>query len=178
MSWLLLIRLEENKWWFQLVPFTRQELQACVWIGHSPAQGIGAQVWSAASEPDCIVYLTSISIPRPAVSHHIFVLGAAAWGGLWPLDQAQQLTAPTNERKTITMQHPATQQSPPLSPVVGHRPEHETRSMNATLVLMGGLCAPQSVFIFLPKISPPDQTLWPTCKFLILGLLYHDFFFF
>ena len=37
---------------------------------------------------------------------------------------------------------------------------------------------PQSVFIFLLKISPPDQTLRPTCKFLILGILYHDFFFF
>ena len=37
---------------------------------------------------------------------------------------------------------------------------------------------PQSVFIFLSKISPPDQTLRTTCKFLILGLLYHDFFFF
>ena len=42
----------------------------------------------------------------------------------------------------------------------------------------GGPYVPrQSVFIFLPKISPPDQTLRPTCKFLILGLLYHDFFF-
>ena len=47
-----------------------------------------------------------------------------------------------------------------------------------TLVLMGGgLMCPQSVFIFFPKISPPDQTLRPTCKFLILGLLYHEFFF-
>ena len=42
----------------------------------------------------------------------------------------------------------------------------------------GALYAPpQSVFIFLLKISPPDQTLRPTCKFLILGLLYLDFFF-
>ena len=41
----------------------------------------------------------------------------------------------------------------------------------------GHIVPPQSVFIFLPKISPPDQTLRPTCKFLILGLLYHDFFF-
>ena len=40
----------------------------------------------------------------------------------------------------------------------------------------GALCAPQSVFIFLLKISPPDQTLRPTCKFLILGILYHEFF--
>ena len=48
-----------------------------------------------------------------------------------------------------------------------------------TLVMMGGPYAPppQSVFIFLPKISPPDQTLRSTCKFLILGLLYHEFFF-
>ena len=41
----------------------------------------------------------------------------------------------------------------------------------------GHIVPPQSVFIFLPKMSPPDQTLRPTCKFLILGLLYHDFFF-
>ena len=40
----------------------------------------------------------------------------------------------------------------------------------------GHIVPPQSVFIFLPKISPPDQTLRLTCKFLILGLLYHDFF--
>merc|ERR1711928_74528 len=40
----------------------------------------------------------------------------------------------------------------------------------------GHIVPPQSVFIFLPKISPPDQTLRPTCKFLILGLLYHDLF--
>jgi len=48
-----------------------------------------------------------------------------------------------------------------------------------TLVMMGGgaLCAPQSVFIFLLKISPPDQTLSPTCKLLILDILYHEFFF-
>ena len=40
----------------------------------------------------------------------------------------------------------------------------------------GGLmCPPKVFFIFLLKISPPDQTLRPTCKFLILGLLYHDF---
>ena len=52
--------------------------------------------------------------------------------------------------------------------------------MTLTLVMMRGgtLCPPQSVFIFKPKISPPDQSLRPTCKFLILGLLYHDFFFF
>ena len=48
-----------------------------------------------------------------------------------------------------------------------------------TLVMMwGGLMCPQSVLIFLPKISPPDQTLRPACKFLTLGLLCHDFFFF
>ena len=41
----------------------------------------------------------------------------------------------------------------------------------------GPYVPPQSVFIFLPKISPPDQTLRPTCKLLILGLLYHEFFF-
>ena len=35
---------------------------------------------------------------------------------------------------------------------------------------------PHSSFIFLLKISPPDQTLRPTCKFLTLGILYHDFF--
>ena len=47
-----------------------------------------------------------------------------------------------------------------------------------TLVMMGGaLCAPPKCFYFLPKISPPDQTLRPTFKLLILGLLYHDFFF-
>ena len=49
-----------------------------------------------------------------------------------------------------------------------------------TLVMMGGglMCPPRVFFIFLLKISPPDQTLRPTCKFLILGILYHDFFFF
>ena len=41
----------------------------------------------------------------------------------------------------------------------------------------GPYVPPQSVFIFLSKISPPDQTLRPTCKFLILVFLYHDFFF-
>ena len=35
------------------------------------------------------------------------------------------------------------------------------------------MCPPQSVFIFLLKISPPDQTLRPACKFLILGIFYH-----
>ena len=41
----------------------------------------------------------------------------------------------------------------------------------------GALCAPPLfVFIFLLKISPPDQTLRPTYKFLILGIFYHDFF--
>ena len=44
-----------------------------------------------------------------------------------------------------------------------------------TLVMMGGgaYVPPQSVFIFLLKISPPDQTLRPTCKFLNLGIFYH-----
>ena len=42
----------------------------------------------------------------------------------------------------------------------------------------GPYVPPQSVFIFLPKISPPDQTLRPTCKFLILGIFYHTIFFF
>ena len=42
----------------------------------------------------------------------------------------------------------------------------------------GAYVPPQSVLIFLLKISPPDQTLRPTCKLLILGILYHDFFFF
>ena len=37
----------------------------------------------------------------------------------------------------------------------------------------GALCAPHSLFIFLLKISPPDQTLRPNCKFLILGIFYH-----
>ena len=48
--------------------------------------------------------------------------------------------------------------------------------MTLTLVMMGGgaLCAPQGVFIFLLKISPPDQTL--RRKLLILGILYHEFF--
>ena len=51
-----------------------------------------------------------------------------------------------------------------------------------TLVMMGGgpgpyVPTPQSVFIFLQKISPPEQTLRPTYKLLILGLLYYDFFF-
>ena len=42
----------------------------------------------------------------------------------------------------------------------------------------GGPYVPrQSVFIFLPKISPPDQTLRSTCILLILALLYHEFFF-
>ena len=49
--------------------------------------------------------------------------------------------------------------------------------LHLTLVMMGPYVPPQSVFIFLPKISPPDQTLRPTCKFLLLGLLYHEFFF-
>ena len=44
-----------------------------------------------------------------------------------------------------------------------------------TLVMMGGgpYVPPQSAFIFLLKISPPDQTLRPTCKFLMLGIFYH-----
>ena len=48
-----------------------------------------------------------------------------------------------------------------------------------TLVMMGGgaLCAPPKCFYFFTKISPPDQTLRPTCKFLILGILYHESFF-
>ena len=49
-----------------------------------------------------------------------------------------------------------------------------------TLVMMGGgfMCPPPHfVFIFLLKISPPDQTLRPTCKFLILGIFYHAIFF-
>ena len=29
------------------------------------------------------------------------------------------------------------------------------------------------LFFILLKISPPDQTLRPTCKFLILGIFYH-----
>ena len=37
----------------------------------------------------------------------------------------------------------------------------------------GGLMCPSFLFIFLLKISPPDQTLRPTCKFLILGIFYH-----
>ena len=42
----------------------------------------------------------------------------------------------------------------------------------------GGLSVlPHSLFIFLLKISPPDQTLRPTCKFLILGIFYHTIFF-
>ena len=41
----------------------------------------------------------------------------------------------------------------------------------------GPYVPPQSVFKKKKKISPPDQTLRPTCKFLILGLLYHEFFF-
>ena len=35
----------------------------------------------------------------------------------------------------------------------------------------GDLYAPLKCFYFLLKISPPDQTLRPTCKFLILGIL-------
>ena len=49
------------------------------------------------------------------------------------------------------------------------------------VVVGGGLYVPPPphfVFIFLLKISPHDQTLRPTCKFLILGILYHYFFFF
>ena len=41
----------------------------------------------------------------------------------------------------------------------------------------GALCAPDFLFIFLLKISPPDQTLRPTCKFLIMGTFYHTIFF-
>ena len=38
----------------------------------------------------------------------------------------------------------------------------------------GGPYVPQFfLFIFLLKISPPDQTLRPTCKFLILAIFYH-----
>ena len=51
-------------------------------------------------------------------------------------------------------------------------------SLNLSYDEGGHNVPPQSAFIFLPKISPPDQTLTPTCKFLILGLLYHEFFFF
>ena len=52
-----------------------------------------------------------------------------------------------------------------------------SRLVNLSYDERGHIVPPKSVFIFLPKISPPDQTLRPTCKFLILGLLYHDFFF-
>ena len=41
----------------------------------------------------------------------------------------------------------------------------------------GALCAHDLLFIFLLKISPPDQTLRPTCEFLILGTFYLAFFF-
>ena len=41
----------------------------------------------------------------------------------------------------------------------------------------GAVCARHFLFIFLLKISPPDQTLRPTCKFLILGIFYHTIFF-
>ena len=48
-----------------------------------------------------------------------------------------------------------------------------------TLLLMGGgaLCAPKVFLFFSLKISPTDQTLRPTCKFIILGIFYHTFFF-
>ena len=36
----------------------------------------------------------------------------------------------------------------------------------------GALCAPPKCFIFLPKISPPDQNPRPLCIFLILCILY------
>ena len=52
-------------------------------------------------------------------------------------------------------------------------------SVNVSLVMMGGggLIVPQFfLFILLLKISPLHQTLRPTCKFLMLGILYHDFF--
>ena len=41
----------------------------------------------------------------------------------------------------------------------------------------GALCAHDFLLIFLLKISPPDQTLRPTCKFLILCIFYHTIFF-
>ena len=58
--------------------------------------------------------------------------------------------------------------------------ERKREGERLTLVMMGGgaYMPPPKVFLFfLLKISPPDQTLRPTCKFLILGLLYHDFSF-
>ena len=39
------------------------------------------------------------------------------------------------------------------------------------------ICARHVLFIFLLKISPQDQTLSPTCKFLIVGIFYHTIFF-
>ena len=37
----------------------------------------------------------------------------------------------------------------------------------------GLMCPSFFVYLFLLKISPPDQTLRPACKFLILGIFYH-----
>ena len=57
--------------------------------------------------------------------------------------------------------------------------KHQTDLILLTLVMIGGgaLCACHFLSIFLLKISPPDQTLRPTCKFLILGIFCHTFFF-
>ena len=65
------------------------------------------------------------------------------------------------------------------SSAVNYWPQRKGKHIVLTLVMMrGAQCAPpQSVLIFLPKISPPDQTLRPTCILLILALLYHEFFF-
>ena len=38
----------------------------------------------------------------------------------------------------------------------------------------GGFMGPRFLFIFLLKISPPDQTPRPTCIFLILVIYYHE----
>ena len=56
-----------------------------------------------------------------------------------------------------------------------------SRSMKIIKLLTnkgGGLDVPTIFFYFLTKnLSPmPDQTLRPTCKFLILGIFYHTIF--
>ena len=61
---------------------------------------------------------------------------------------------------------------------LGSNPGHSLnrKFSTLTLVMIGGgglMCPPFFLFIFLLKISPLDQTLRPTCKFLILAIFYH-----
>ena len=52
-----------------------------------------------------------------------------------------------------------------------------SRLFNLSYDRGGALCARHFLSICLLNISPLDQTLRPTCKFLILGIFYHTIFF-